>query len=155
MKTKEKKLKIDDAYDVLVDYLKKYYKKIGSRDIASLIDEMSLLEDDSSADPAAQEDWYDSVNKILHQCDQSSKLHNNLLTRYETYKAAIDFLDGYCSRTGSDEVQILRDKMQSLSNGTSINSNAWADWINSVDKILSQKPRIRPRFGLIKPDKNE
>jgi hypothetical protein len=60
-------LTIDEAYDAMIDYLDQHYNRTHSDDIGSLLSGMQLLSDNESVDPAALEDWVDSVNKVLNQ----------------------------------------------------------------------------------------
>ena len=154
-----KLLTIDDAYDAAINFLHyfshKYYTETGDGDILLLTDDMRLLEDDCSADPAAQSDWQDSIDKVLSQRSQSSKTSKVQLTTQEAYKTIIDFLEGYCSRTNSDETRELLNAMALQTDGSSVTPEALKDWIKSVNKILNQNPRIRPRFTLLPSDEVE
>ena len=59
MKVKLTKLQ---AYNAMVKFLDIYYEQTKSDDVGSLLGGMSFLSDDSTADPAAWEDWTDSIN---------------------------------------------------------------------------------------------
>ena len=74
------------------------------------------------------------------------------LTIDEAYDAMIDYLEGYRDRTTpSSEVGSLLSGMDILeSDNTSFDPAAQADWKRSVDKILSQNPRVRPYVKLTK-----
>ena len=69
MENLEKKLTIDEAYDAMIDYLEGYYDRTThSGEVGSLLSGMYILESDNkSFDSAAQEDWSESVDKILNQ----------------------------------------------------------------------------------------
>ena len=67
MKNQEKILTINDAYDAMCDFLEKQYEISKSEDIASLLSDLSLLQDEKSFDPAMTQDWIASANKILSQ----------------------------------------------------------------------------------------
>jgi len=147
MNNEEKMLSIEDAYDAVVDYLEKIYRKTNSGDAGALAGEMSFLPDGSSADPAALEDWDDSVNKILGRNpndQQNLELAGNKLTIKQAYEAMTDFLDGYRDRNTSDEIAKILSGMKFIENETSTNPEAWASWIESVKKISNQNPRVRP-----------
>ena len=77
----KKTLSIDDAYDAMVDYLESYYNRTKSDDVGSLLSGMQLLEDKTTADPAAMHDWKESVKKIL---EQKSKIHSNIIFMKKT-----------------------------------------------------------------------
>ncbi len=67
MKKTDKQFSIDEAYDVMVDYLEGYYNRTRSDDVAMLLGDLLLLEDGTSFDLAAMSDWEESVAKILNQ----------------------------------------------------------------------------------------
>lgn len=151
MANKEVRLTMNDAYDAFVDFLEKYYQKTHIGDIGSLIGDMLLLKDDKPTDPAALEDWNESVSKILDQDQQTytpEVLVSITLTVDEAYNAMIDFLEGYCYRTSSDEIRVLLNEMALVDHRKTSNPIIWNDWIESVNTILNQNPRIRPRFLL-------
>ena len=152
MQNCERMLTIDDAYDAVVDYLEKLYNKTKSGDVGSLASEMSLFADGKSADPAAQKDWTRSVDKILDSNSSNRKnfeLSGNKLNIEQAYDAMIDFLDGYRGRITSADVAAILQDMKLITAGTSADPVAWNNWVESVDKILTQNPRIRPLlFGV-------
>ena len=67
MKILTQTITLNEAYDIMVNYLEKYYNRTQSDDIGSLLSGLQLLSDNESADPAALQDWHDSVNKILNK----------------------------------------------------------------------------------------
>jgi hypothetical protein len=78
------------------------------------------------------------------------------LTIDEAYDAVVDYLDKYYNRTGyTGGIGALLSEMYLLTDGTSADPAALEDWKKSVDKILSQNPRVRPYFklGPIDPSK--
>jgi len=151
-----KVLTIDEAYDAMVDYLDKYYDRTNSADIGDCVSDLLLWADGKSFDAAVQEDWKESVDKILKQNSAQSKQVNNsqeqakILTLHEAYNAMIGYLEGFCERTNSNEIRTLLDDMHLLINGISTNPAAFIEWKESVDKILKQNPRIRPYLQLTK-----
>lgn len=50
-----------EAYKAMVKFLEKYYNRTKSDDIASLLGDMILIEAEKTADPAAWEDWLESI----------------------------------------------------------------------------------------------
>jgi hypothetical protein len=164
MENIEKKLTMDEAYDAMIDYLDKDYERTHSVDVVSLLDGMCLLKDNNkSADPGAQEEWKESVDKIL---SQNPRVRHNvsyekdtlnmentekILTIDEAYDAMIDYLEGYYERISrSSEVGAILARMYLLADGTSAEPSALEDWKKSVDKILNQNPRVRPYLTFIK-----
>jgi hypothetical protein len=49
------------------DYLSRLHQRTQSEPLGVLLSEMSLLEDDTTADPAAWSDWLDSVRRATTQ----------------------------------------------------------------------------------------
>ncbi|MBB5866522.1 hypothetical protein [Xanthomonas sp. 3058] len=56
---------IKQAYIAMFEYWVRVYERTGSGEIGSALSELSLLEDGSSADPAALEDWLEVVQKVV------------------------------------------------------------------------------------------
>lgn len=54
----------ETAYKAMIRFLEKYYERTNSDDIGSLLGDLQLLSDGSTADPAAWNDWIDSINTI-------------------------------------------------------------------------------------------
>jgi len=69
-----KKLTILEAFEAMKVFLDGYYERTHSGDIGSLLDELEFLEDGGTADPAAWEDWEESVEKVLSPGYTPSKL---------------------------------------------------------------------------------
>ena len=148
MDNKEKTLTLDDAYDAMVDYLEKYYEKTKSDDIGLLVGDMMLFDDGISTDPAALDDWNQSVCKI-----KNLRIDNiQRLTITEAYNTMIDYLDSYRDRTNSKEIATLLSNMM-VAEDKIIPNASWNAWVVSVDKILNQNPRVRPQHTLISLDK--
>lgn len=59
------KLESKQAFQAMVNYLEKYYERTKSDDIGSILSDLILLEDGTTADPAAWNDWKESVDTIL------------------------------------------------------------------------------------------
>lgn len=57
-------LSIQEAFKSMVLYLEKYYERTGSNDVGGLLSDMILLDDGTTADPAAWNDWMKCVDKI-------------------------------------------------------------------------------------------
>jgi hypothetical protein len=72
------------------------------------------------------------------------------LTADEAYDAMIDYLEGYCDRTHSDDVESLLSGMMLLADGKSADSAALEDWNKSVEKVLSRNNHTRPHLKLTK-----
>ena len=58
------KLSIEEAYKCMVLFLEGYYERTHSDGVGSLLGDMIVLEDGTTADPAAWIDWLECVNQI-------------------------------------------------------------------------------------------
>jgi hypothetical protein len=58
------KLTKKEAYLAMYSFLENEYEMTKSDDIGSLLGGMSLLQDGSTADPAAWSDWENSINRV-------------------------------------------------------------------------------------------
>lgn len=57
-------LTVEEAYGAMYRYLQRLLERTGSREIAGLLGEMSLLEDGTTVDPAAWSDWLEAVRDV-------------------------------------------------------------------------------------------
>lgn len=60
-------LTVEEAFGSMVKYLEIYYERTGSNDVGSLLGDMILLEDGSTADPAAWSDWVECVKMVKQE----------------------------------------------------------------------------------------
>ena len=51
----------------MVLFLESFYERTKSDDIVGLLSDLILLEDGSTADPAAWDDWMKCVHKVLNK----------------------------------------------------------------------------------------
>lgn len=58
-------LTIYQAYLAMMNFLEGFYQRTGSDDVAVLLSGMQFLSDKSTADPAAWDDWMESVQSVL------------------------------------------------------------------------------------------
>lgn len=68
------KLTILQAYNAMRLFLERYYTQTSSDDVGALLSDLLFLEDGSTADPAAWNDWLESVNKALGENEQKKLL---------------------------------------------------------------------------------
>lgn len=61
----DKKLTELQAFNAMSKFLEGYYERTSSDDVGSLLSDMQILGDGDTADPAAWEDWIESVNDVL------------------------------------------------------------------------------------------
>jgi hypothetical protein len=55
------------AFKAMVIFLEKFYERTKSDDVGGLLGDLMLLEGETTADPAAWEDWLESVKKSSDQ----------------------------------------------------------------------------------------
>ena len=54
-----------EAFEAMVLFLQGFYERTQSDDVGGLLGDMVLLEDGTTADPAAWDNWMKSVHKVL------------------------------------------------------------------------------------------
>ncbi len=54
------------AYKAMYNFLEEYYLRTKSDDIGSLLGDISLLTDGTSADPAVKNDWNKAYDKAIN-----------------------------------------------------------------------------------------
>ncbi len=149
MNITEKMLTVDDAYDTTYDFLNKYYRKTKSEDLIIIVSDMPFFADGISANPSTQEDWKDAVNNILNKdsnIPQNFKSAKKKLSIKQSYRAMINFLETY---DYFKEIVDIVNEIKLSNNGMPSDPKNWSDWVESVNKILNQKPRIRPLLFFI------
>jgi hypothetical protein len=60
-----KLITVEQAYIAMFEYWLEVYKRTNSDEIGNVLSELSILEDGSSADPAAIKDWSRVVDKVV------------------------------------------------------------------------------------------
>lgn len=118
--SKEKAISIDEAYDAAVNFLNKYYTNTESDDIGMLAGDMHLLEDNCSADSAAQSGWQDSIYE-------------------DAFTLFFNFLGEYIEKNDIPKVAELRASM--FSEGETPSTKIWDIWSESVYKELHKRER--------------
>jgi hypothetical protein len=63
-------LTIRQAYEAMALFLEGVYQRTNSDDLGALLGDLQILEDGGTADPAAWQDWLNSVGKILSASGQ-------------------------------------------------------------------------------------
>lgn len=77
-------LTIKQAFQVMVSFLENFYERTGADDIGILLGDLQILEDGVTADPAAWEDWLESVDNVLNtptQQEENSQTAIQLTTK--------------------------------------------------------------------------
>ena len=63
----ERKLTELQAFQAMTKFLEIYYKNTSSDDVAVLLGGMQIFPEGGTFDPAAWEDWMDSINEVLKE----------------------------------------------------------------------------------------
>lgn len=58
------------AFNAMRNFLEGYYERTSSDDVGSLLGDMQIFSDGSTADSAAWDDWTESVNTVLKESKQ-------------------------------------------------------------------------------------
>ena len=58
-------LTTQQAFKAMIFFLERHYENTSSEDIASLLGDLQLLDDETPADQAAWEDWIDAIDKAF------------------------------------------------------------------------------------------
>jgi hypothetical protein len=61
------KLTETEAFEAMVLFLEGFYERTQSDDVGALLSQMMILEDGTTADPAAWDDWMKSVHRVLNK----------------------------------------------------------------------------------------
>lgn len=61
------KLTEQQAFEAMVLFLENFYEHTKSDDVGGLLGDLILLEDGSTADPAAWDDWMKCVSRVLNK----------------------------------------------------------------------------------------
>jgi hypothetical protein len=64
---KIEKLTETEAFEAMVLFLEGFYERTQSDDVGALLSQMIILEDGTTADPAAWDDWMKSVHRVLNK----------------------------------------------------------------------------------------
>lgn len=130
----EKKLTILQAYDVMTDFIEKYWKKTGCDEIACLLSDMSkdVWADGSTGDPAIWGEWEESVQRVVGSLQE--------LTIKEAYESMVRFLGQYIPFQESEgEASKLLNGIKMGDDGSIADPVLWQEWLKSVNYILGGK----------------
>lgn len=61
----EQKLTILEAYQAMISFLDEYYFRFGQDNLGVILGSIQLRSDQTTADPAAWQDWIEAVNRVL------------------------------------------------------------------------------------------
>lgn len=113
------------ALRVASTFLDDYYQKTLSDDLGSLLGDISLLSDDTTADPAAWSDWNDALEKVL--------VIRQHISEQDAFLAMIRFLEEYTKRISSSEIDQLIDNLKITDDET---NDVWKHWTDSIKLVL-------------------
>jgi hypothetical protein len=133
-------LNLENSYDSAQLFIHKYYLITNSFDGAVIASSMQLSQcDNIPHDYAVWSDWISSWKLVLS--DKS-----NYATIEQAYEIMIIFLETYCNLGAEEELIAF---VNDLKNKKSLILTS-QDWLDTVEKIVSETPRIRPYLELIK-----
>lgn len=115
-------LNIKSAFLIFRIYLYEYYLQTKSPYMGGLLGDTILLEDGSTADPAAWNDWNSSVSKTIALKTEEE------INDFVAYKIATDFLERYSNEIKSAEVSKLVENMKEDKQKT----ECWMQWKRAV-----------------------
>lgn len=148
------KLTILQAFNAMTIFFNDYYEKTASDNMGSLLGDMRLLEDGTTADTAAWHQWINDVEvvlenenkignfkKIMKKADilifGKNMYPNKTLSPLDAFKAMIYFLERYYNNTSHpDDIGSLLCDMR-LENEKAINPTIWQNWIDITETILT------------------
>ena len=125
----EKKLTIQQAYDVMTNFLEIYWKETDCDEIACLLSDMSteIWADGSTGDPAIWEEWEESVYATVG--------NERKLTIQQSFEAMVKFLNQYIPfKTPRGNVSELMNGIKMLDGVTS--NPIWEHWLSSVRRVI-------------------
>jgi hypothetical protein len=61
------KITILDAFKAMIVFLDDYYYRFGQNNIASVLSDIQLIDEERTADPAAWFDWLEAVKKVKNK----------------------------------------------------------------------------------------
>ena len=65
LKNQDNKISHLEAFKAMQCFLEKYYEQTKSADVGSLLGDLQILQDRTTADPATWHDWLDCINKSI------------------------------------------------------------------------------------------
>lgn len=131
----EKKISINDIYDVMVDFLECYWIKTEKdiADLRELLISLALLPDDTIANTTTASLWH-NVSTKNHE--------SNTYSAESAYQLVLLFLEEYNNFFKSSEIENLLSSMRNAF--VSQESHPlWRDWLNSISATISKNPRLR------------
>lgn len=130
----KKDLKHLESFNAMINFLDLYYRATNSDNIAVLLSGMQMNPDGKTWDPAAWEDWMESINAVIKEKNSEKEL-----TTIEALQAMIKFLEiFYKNNTYPEDVgSIIQDLQLKLEGGT-VNPDYWPLWNQCVQAALDE-----------------
>jgi len=129
----ERRLTELQAFNAMVKFLDKYYKKTASDFVDLIYTSLSFTADGGTADPAFWIEWGDAVKKILQKQTNKKYVDEVLgisVTESQAFKAMVQFFKDYYKRGPELGIVIFFDYLHLLSE-------------TCVDSALKEKPGTR------------
>jgi hypothetical protein len=123
------------AFAVMQYFFDKYYWSTLSDDFGSMLGGLMMLENNQTADPAYEKEWFVCVKKIVPDCYDGAHL-----TVEQIYAIVKEFLERYCRIGFSTEVQQLIDRMKLDQNGNISDAEIKKFWDQAVALATSNGP---------------
>lgn len=117
-------MNLSEGYRIMLCYLNSYYWKNKLDELGGLLGSMSLLSDNTPADPAFEEDWKIAVSQIAGQKD------TDILSSDNIYQAMIAFLHNWAD-LGTDGT--IYELCSYLEKSNPQND----DWQKAVDTVIA------------------
>lgn len=117
-------MNLSEGYRIMLCYLDSYYWKNELDELGGLLSSMSLLSDNTPADPAFEEDWKIAVSQITDQKD------TDVLSSDNVYQAMIAFLHNWADQ-GTDGT--IYELCSYLEKSNPQND----DWRKAVDTVIA------------------
>lgn len=119
-------MNLKEGYRIMFTFLDTYYWKHISDELELLLGSMSLLSDNSPADPAFEEDWEKAIYEVI------GKNESYELTSDSTFNAMIIFLRNWAAFGSDGTISELCDNLEGC------NSHC-KDWVEAVNIVMSGK----------------
>ncbi len=113
-----------DGYRVMLNFLESYYWKTKADELGGLLGSMSLLSDNTPADPAFEDDWKEAVSQIVGQSKVDALSSDNV------YWAMVTFLRNWAA-LGTDGT------ISELCYILEMSSSNIDDWQNALSTVTT------------------
>lgn len=129
----------------MIGYLEGLWEENETDDLGGYLSDMEFAADGCPMDPAAWEDWLDAVEYVKRGVEgamNQPSANQQHLTTEEAYRAMLNYLEGLCERTNSDQLAGFLRGMRLTADGQPADPMVWKDWLDVVDQ--AKKGAIDP-----------